>query len=109
MSTFVQPSLVVGDRVLFYDNPQNPQKPCFGFVSRKPGVTTISILVYGGDVGFIEKPSVRHKDDPFWQTQESGNWGKWGCYEIHPESKLLAEIQQLLTKAKAPKKEKAIA
>lgn len=109
MSTFVQPSLIVGDRVLFYDKPQNPQKPCFGFVSRKPGVSTISILVYGGDVGFIEKPSVRHKDDPFWQTQESGNWGKWGCYEIHPESKLLAEIQQLLAKAKTPKKEKALA
>jgi hypothetical protein len=109
MSTFVQPSLIVGDRVLFYDNPQNPQKPCFGFVSRKPGVSTISILVYGGDVGFIEKPSVRHKDDPFWQTQESGNWGKWGCYEIHPESKLLAEIQQLLAKAKTPKKENALA
>ena len=32
MSTFVQPELQVGDRVLYYDNPQNPANPSFGFV-----------------------------------------------------------------------------
>ena len=28
MSTFVQPELQVGDRVLYYDNPQGDRVPC---------------------------------------------------------------------------------
>ena len=94
-------NMQVGDRVLFYDNPQNPQKPSMGFMSRQAGVSTISILAFSGDMGFIEKPSVRHKDDPFWsQETDAVNWGKWGCFEQHPETKMLVEIKGLLTKAK---------
>ena len=33
------------------------------------GVSTISILVFAGDAGFITKPSVRHGDDPFGRKQ----------------------------------------
>jgi len=107
MSSFVLPELCVGDRVLFYDNPQNPQKPSMGFVSRRPGVSTISILVFSGDMGFIEKPSVRHRDDPFWSETEASNWGKWGSFEVHHESKMLAEVKGLLTKAKVQAAKKA--
>ena len=107
MSSFVLPELCVGDRVLFYDNPQNPQKPSMGFVSRRPGVSTISILVFSGDMGFIEKPSVRHKDDPFWSETESSGWGKWGSFEVHPETKMLSEVKGLLTKAKVQAAKKA--
>jgi hypothetical protein len=50
--------------VLFYDNPQNPSDPCVGWVSRRPGVNTVYILTFSPDTGFVEKPSVRHADDP---------------------------------------------
>ena len=107
MSQFMQPQLQVGDRVLYYSNPDNPQNPSMGFVASRPGVSTISILVFAGDAGFITKPSVRHKDDPFWPETESSGWKKWGCYEQHPESKLLSEVKGLLTKAKVQAAKKA--
>ena len=109
MSSFKQPELQVGDRVLYYTNPDHPDKPSMGFVASRPGVSTISILVFAGDAGFITKPSVRHRDDPFWRDQESANWKKWGCYEQHPESVMLAEVKSLLTKAKIEKAKKAVA
>tara|TARA_B100000073_G_scaffold341500_1_gene342960 strand:+ start:2532 stop:2891 length:360 start_codon:yes stop_codon:yes gene_type:complete len=101
MGNFTLPELTVGDRVFFFDNPTNPKNPQMGFVSRKPGVSTISILVFAGDTGFIEKPSVRHIDDPFWKDSESvGGWQKWGAFQVHPEVTALKEVQSLLTKTK---------
>ena len=107
MSNFSQPKLQVGDRVLYYSNPDNPQNHSMGFVSTRGGMNTISILVFAGDAGFITKPSVRHKDDPFWSETESAGWKKWGCYEQHPESKMLSEVKGLLTKAKVQAAKKA--
>ena len=47
MGSFVQPQIGVGDRVLYYGNPDNPQNPSMGFVASNPG-STISILVFAG-------------------------------------------------------------
>lgn len=98
---FKMPDLSVGDMVLWYSNPFGPQDPVMGWVSRKPGTQTINILVWAEDAGFVEKPSVRHVDDPFWKTSDTASaWGKWGCFALHPNTKALAELQSLLTRQK---------
>jgi hypothetical protein len=109
MPDFKAPDLSVGDMVLWYSNPFSPQDPSMGWVSRKPGSTTITILVYADEAGFVEKPSVRHIHDPFWKESESAAaWGKWGAYSAHPSTELLKELKTLVTKSKiesAKKKE----
>ena len=101
MDNYVAPELSVGDMVLWYSNPFAPQDPAMGWVSRKPGSQTINILVWAEDAGFVEKPSVRHVDDPFWKENESAaSWGRWGAYALHPSTKALKELQTLLTKQK---------
>lgn len=100
MSTLTS-DLSVGDMVLWYDNPSSPAGPVMGWISRKPGAQTVNILVWAEDAGFVEKPSVRHKDDPFWKESDTAAaWGRWGCFEVHPQTKSLKEVQALLTKLK---------
>lgn len=109
MPDFKMPDLVVGDMVLFYSNPFSPQDPSMGWVTKKPGAQAITVLVYAEEAGFVEKPSVRHRDDPFWKESDTAvAWGKWGCFELHPQTKALKELQTLITKQKigaAKKKE----
>jgi len=109
MSDFQPPDLMVGDMILYYSDPFNPADPLMGWVSRRPGRQAINILVWAEDAGFVEKPSVRHKDDPFWRESETAaQWAQWGCFELHPQTKALKEVSALLTKAKieaAKKKE----
>jgi ribulose bisphosphate carboxylase small subunit len=95
------PALSVGDMVLFYDNPFTDGNPVMGWVTCKPGTQTIKVLVFAEDAGFVEKPSVRHRDDPFWRESETAQaWQKWGAFDLHPNTKALKELQALLTKTK---------
>lgn len=99
--SFSMPDLMVGDMVLWYSNPLVLQDPVMGWVSRKPGLQTINILVWAEDAGFVEKPSVRHASDPFWRESETAAaWGKWGAFDLHPNTKALKELQGLLTRQK---------
>jgi hypothetical protein len=101
MSDFKMPEVGIGDLVLFYDNPFSPDSHSMGWISTKPGVATVKVLVFAEEAGFVEKPSVRHKDDPFWKTSETAQaWGRWGCWDYHPSTRAMKELQALLTKSK---------
>lgn len=101
MADFKMPEVGIGDLVLFYDNPFTPDAHSMGWVSTKPGVQTIKVLVFAEEAGFVEKPSVRHKDDPFWRESETAQaWGRWGCWDFHPSTRALKELQTLLTRSK---------
>lgn len=101
MTPFQMPEVAVGDLVLWFDNPQSPIDPAMGWVVERPGRETISILVFSQTHGFVEKKSVRHKDDPFWRESEvAGNWMSWGCFDLHSSTALLKELRVLLTNAK---------
>jgi hypothetical protein len=93
-SEFTPPAVELGDKVLWFDNPLNPQDPRMGWVSRRPGAKTVFILTFSEQQGFIEKPSVRHADDP--GLQESAPWRQWGCWKEHPETALLKKVEGLL-------------
>lgn len=97
-------TLIPCDRVLWYPDPTNPQSPVMGFVASPPGSQTVNILVYAPATGFVEKQSVRHKDDPFWKNSDTAqSWWQWGCFELHPETVMLRELKSLLTTVKAQK------
>jgi hypothetical protein len=101
MENFHMPELAVGDMVIWYSNPMSPQDGAMGWISSKPGTQTVKVLIWAEEAGFVEKPSVRHRDDPFWKTNETASaWGKWGCFDLHPNTKALKEMQTLLTKSK---------
>ena len=101
MPAFQMPALGVGDMVLFYDNPFAPDACSIGWVTTKPGASTVKLLVYADEAGFVEKPSVRHRDDPFWRENETAQaWGRWGCFAVHPNTQMLKELKELLTKSK---------
>lgn len=103
------PEVSVGDRVLFYANPYDgSDSPSFGFVSSRPGKETIKILVFTENSGFVEKMSVRHKEDPFWQESETAQqWQVWGCWKLHPETAAIREIRELI--ARKPKSKESAA
>jgi hypothetical protein len=104
MSDFKMPEVGIGDLVLFYDNPFSPDSHAMGWVSSKPGTQTIKVLIYAEEAGFVEKPSVRHVNDPFWRESETAQaWGRWGCFSVHPNTQMLKELRELLTKAKLDK------
>lgn len=94
------PTVEVGDRVLFYDNPFSlGSEGQFGFVSARPGNQTIQILVFTQSSGFVEKLSVRHIDDPFWSESElAQQWSQWGCWKLHPETQLIKDVKSILEK-----------
>ena len=98
---FSMPELNIGDMVLFYFDPFNPREPLMGWVSKRPGSSTISILVWADDAGLVEKPSVRHVDDPFWRESETaGAWTRWGAFKEHPNTALLHQVSDLARQLK---------
>lgn len=104
MSEWQQPRLSVGDLVFFYTDPSYPRDPQLGFVVEKPGLTSLSILVFSQNTGWHERKSVRHRDDPFWRDDPNANaWSKWGCYELHPITSLMPEMMKMLEDYKKSK------
>lgn len=98
------PDLEVGDAVYFYDNPSNLQSPAMGWVIEKPGVQTISILIFSQNAGFIEKKSVRHADDPFWSESEMApSWQRWGCFKLHPLTEIMPVLGEMIRDWKVSK------
>lgn len=95
------PAAVLGDLVLWYPDPANPADGALGWIIEKPGRETVSILIFTQSAGFVEKKSVRHKDDPFWKESEMApNWTQWGCWDFHESTATLKEIKTLLTAMK---------
>ena len=101
MSNYQMPAIELGDLVLWHDDPSSSATPpAMGWVLQR-GRVAISILVFSENSGFVEKKSVRHKDDPFWREDEmAGNWNQWGCWTAHPTTELLRELKPLLTSLK---------
>lgn len=101
MTSFEMPEVGIGDMVLWYSDPVNRGESNMGWICKRPGSTTVSVLVWAENTGFVEKPSVRHKDDPFWKESETAaSWQRWGCWDLHPHTEATKQVQALLTKMK---------
>lgn len=96
-SDFIPPKCMTGDPIFWYADPMNPRDPCIGWIDGKPGAITNTLLVYLPNVGWTEKQSVRHKDDP--GLMENANWRQWGCWEIAPWYEKIMRIGQNMVKS----------
>jgi hypothetical protein len=79
---FTPPVAETGDPIHWYADPLHPRDPCVGWISGKPGAVTNTLLVFLPNIGWTEKPSVRHMDDP--GLIENPNWRQWGCWDFAP-------------------------
>jgi hypothetical protein len=93
-SDFPSQTVALGDLVYFYENPLVRKEPILGWVCRRPGVNTVSVLVFSPDSGFVEKPSVRHIDDP--GLTERAAWRAWGGWDFHPSTLTLKKLDSLM-------------
>ena len=93
--SFSPPVPRIGDSVYWYHDPLNCNEPTLGWIVQRPGVFTVSILTFSPSTGFLEKPSVRHRDDP--GLQENSEWRQWGCWEFTPQSAQLRKMDGLMS------------
>ena len=95
---FTPPELGIGDQVLYYEHYSNTKDPVNGWISKRPGKTTVYICIFSESFGWVERPSVRHIDDP--GLKERPEWASHGCYRLHPTTKLVREMSGLLPQIK---------
>jgi hypothetical protein len=90
---YAPPAVRLGDTVYWYQDPLSLQDPQLGWVSQRPGALTVTLLVFAPGVGFVEKQSVRHKDDP--GLNENASWRQWGCWDFSDSHKDMARAQKV--------------
>jgi hypothetical protein len=95
MPDFTPPSVKLGDSVYWYHDPLNTTDPVLGWICRRPGTNTVSVLVFAPEVGFVEKPSVRHKDDP--GLRENSTWRQWGCWDFSGQTATIRRLETVAT------------
>jgi hypothetical protein len=69
-----------GDLVLFSNDIHNFTSPSIGWVMKEPGHSTLQILVFTEQNGWLVKPSVHHKDDPAMKGEH--NWEGLGVWDF---------------------------
>jgi hypothetical protein len=87
------PECKIGTQVYYYRDPLNLDDPSVGFICRRPGALTVSIMVFSPSGGLVEKMSVRHKDDPGLRENEA--WRQWGCWDFSDLEKNIRKILPL--------------
>lgn len=87
---YKQPEVALGDSVYWYHDPSSLSEPVLGWICRRPGSQTVSVLVFAPNVGFLEKPSVRHVTDPGLRNNPS--WRQWGCWDYSEHTKRLNKM-----------------
>lgn len=75
----------LGDVVLYSNDQHNFSNPCIGWVIKEPGDSTLQILTFNPTLGWIERPSVHHKDDP--GMKEDNGWQALGCWDFTATAK----------------------
>lgn len=93
--SFSPPPVRVGDSVYWYNDPLNCNEPTLGWIVQRPGALTVTILTFSPNFGFLEKPSVRHKDDP--GLLENADWRQWGCWEYTPMTTQLRKMDSVMS------------
>lgn len=94
----------LGDCVYWYLDPTNPSDPQLGWVCRRPGANTVSVLVFAPDIGWVEKPSVRHINDE--GLRENAAWRQWGCWDYADWLKDLKKVNTVQAIAASERKAK---
>lgn len=81
-----------GDIVLFSNDMQNFSSPAIGWVLKEPGHSTLQLLVFTEQNGWLVKPSVHHKDDP--ALLGDHKWHDLGVWDFTETTKAAAARRQ---------------
>lgn len=84
----------VGDTVLYSADVHNFSNPTVAWVLAAPGQSTVTLLVFTRS-GFVEKPSVHHKDDP--DIGGDNAWEQLGVWDFSPVTKAIYRAASLLS------------
>lgn len=93
--SFSPPKVMIGDQVYWYQDALSCSEPTLGWVATRPGVQTLTILTFSPNTGFIERPSVRHRDDP--GLQEHSEWREWGAWDFSPSTAQSRKLDGLVS------------
>lgn len=74
-----------GDVVLYSNDHSNFTSPCIAWVLKEPGDTTIQVLTFTEQQGFVVRPSVHHRDDP--ALREDNGWQGLGVWDLTEAAK----------------------
>jgi|APGre2960657404_1045060.scaffolds.fasta_scaffold250088_2 hypothetical protein len=105
--SFSMPQTKIGDMIYWYSDALSCSEPCIGWISQRPGVHTVTALVFSPNTGFIEKPSVRHRNDP--GLQESVEWRQWGAWEYAPVTAQLRKVDSVMAQVASATEQLALA
>jgi hypothetical protein len=92
-AVYSPPEVQIGTQVYWYRDPLTLDSPNIGWICRRPGAQTVSIMVFSPDGGFVEKQSVRHRFDP--GLRENSAWRQWGCWDYSPLEKNIARVLEV--------------
>jgi hypothetical protein len=96
MSDWSPPEVGVGDTVLYY--PHAGADPVMAFVI-KVGHRALTLWALAAGYGGVEKPSVRHKEDP--NLGDSPEWSKFGVWAERPRDPRLAILSERVSALEA--------
>lgn len=71
----------MGDVVLFSTDTHNFSNPTIAFVIKEPGDSTVHLLTFT-PTGWVDRPSVHHKDDP--RLHGDHGWDDLGVWDFAP-------------------------
>lgn len=89
VENWTMPAAGLGDTVLYYSH-ENAE-PVMSFVI-KVGRDTLTLWALSPGYGGVEKPSVRHRDDP--RLGDSVEWKKFGTWCHPPRDPRIAQLSE---------------
>lgn len=86
------PAVSVGETVLYYAH--EGAEPTMAFVT-KVGKETLELWALSPGYGGVDKPSVRHKEDP--KLADFPHWAEFGVWEHRPRDPRIAQLSERLS------------
>ena len=74
-----------GDVVLYSNDMTNFTNPCIAWVMKEPGYSTVQLLTFTEQTGFVVRPSVHHRSDP--ALKDENGWDGLGVWDFTPSAK----------------------
>jgi len=97
----------LGDVVLFSLDQHTFSSPCIGWVIKEPGDSTIQILTFTPTAGWVERPSVHHRDDP--GIKLDNGWDQLGVWDFTETTKNAMAKKQKAAEVRASAREQVAA
>lgn len=95
MTQWTMPRPGIGDAVLYSNDHASFSDPVLGWVIRAPGDSTVHLLVFAPELGFVEKSSVRHRDDP--AIKDNPGWWEHGVWAFTAAQEAINSVGPLKT------------